>query len=230
MMTLNNMDKGFEAYNLYLSLRAHFHGGTGKNFDITKGYKKVRTSYETYKNKGSISSMFRVLTDRYDYDTVHDIIVSNFANGDKYGGMPFDSNAMDVYKDWLSRKNKRSYQFEQDLNSIYDRMQQDNIEDCTVDSGHPLIIKMLLGKQIALETVVILNRELNFIDEYKDDLILKDTCLTVIKYTPFLEQSTKKMYLKYQTLINKIATKRFSGSKQSGSLYPLGDKGQLNTT
>ena len=50
MMTLNNMDKGFEAYNLYLSLRAHFHGGTGKNFDITKGYKKVRTSYETYKN------------------------------------------------------------------------------------------------------------------------------------------------------------------------------------
>ena len=230
MMTLNNMDKGFEAYNLYLSLRAHFHGGTGKNFDITKGYKKVRTSYETYKNKGSISSMFRVLTDRYDYDTVHDIIVSNFANGDKYGGMPFDSNAMDVYKDWLSRKNKRSYQFEQDLNSIYDRMQQDNIEDCTVDSGHPLIIKMLLGKQIALETVVILNRELNFIDEYKDDLILKDTCMTVIKYTPFLEESTKRMFLKYQSLINKIATKRFSGSKQSGSLYPFGDKGQLNTT
>lgn len=212
MMTLNNMDKGFEAYNLYLSLRAHFHGGTGKNFDITKGYKKVRTSYETYKNKGSISSMFRVLTDRYDYDTVHDIIVSNFANGDKYGGMPFDSNAMDVYKDWLSRKNKRTYQFEQDLNSIYDRMQQDNIEDCTVDSGHPLIIKMLLGKQIALETVVILNRELNFVDEYKDDLILKDTCLTVIKYTPFLEQSTKQMYLKYQTLINKIARTRNSSN------------------
>ena len=212
MMTLNNMDKGFEAYNLYLSLRAHFHGGTGKNFDITKGYKKVRTSYETYKNKGSISSMFRVLTDRYDYDTVHDIIVSNFANGDKYGGMPFDSNAMDVYKDWLSRKNKRSYQFEQDLNSIYDRMQQDNIEDCTVDSGHPLIIKMLLGKQIALETVVILNREMNFIDEYKDDLILKDTCLTVIKYTPFLEQSTKQMYLKHQSLINKIARTRNSSN------------------
>ena len=79
---MNNIDKGFEAYNLYLSLRAHFHGGTGKNFDITTGYKKVRTSYETYRKKASIASMFRVLTDRYDYDTVHDIIVSNFANGD----------------------------------------------------------------------------------------------------------------------------------------------------
>ena len=29
-------DKGFQAYNLYLSIRAHFHGGTGKNYDITK--------------------------------------------------------------------------------------------------------------------------------------------------------------------------------------------------
>ncbi len=205
-------DKGFQAYNLYLSIRAHFHGGTGKDYDITKAPKQVRVSYENYSKKASIASMFRILTERNDYDTIHDIIVSNFANGDKYGGMPFDSNAMDVYKDWVSRRNKRSYQFEQDLNSIYDRMKQDNIEDCTVDSGHPLIIKMLLGKQIALETVVILNRELNFIDEYKDDLILKDTCLTVIKYTPFLEKSTKQMYLKYQSLINKIARTRNSSN------------------
>ena len=205
-------DKGFQAYNLYLSIRAHFHGGTGKDYDITKAPKQVRVSYENYSKKASIASMFRILTERNDYDTIHDIIVSNFANGDKYGGMPFDSNAMDVYKDWVSRRNKRSYQFEQDLNSIYDRMKQDNIEDCTVDSGHPLIIKMLLGKQIALETVVIINRELNFIDDYKDDLILKDTCLTVIKYTPFLEQSTKQMYLKHKSLINKIARTRNSSN------------------
>jgi len=211
-MTLNNFDKGFDAYNLYLSIRAHFHGGTGKNYDITKAPKHVRVSYENYKKKASIASMFRILSEKHDYNTIENIIVSNFANGDKYGGMPFDSNAMDVYKDWLSRKNKRSYQFEQDLHAIYDRMQQDNIEDCTVDSGHPLIIKMLLGKQIALETVVILNREMNFIDDYKDDLILKDTCLTVIKYTPFLEQSTKQMYLKYQSLINKIARTRNSSN------------------
>jgi len=71
---------------------------------------------------------------------------------------------------------------------------------------------MLLGKQIALETVVILNRELNFINEYKDDLILKDTCMTVIKYTPFLEDSTKRMFLKYQSLINKIARTRNSSN------------------
>ena len=86
---------------------------------------------------------------------------------------------MDVYKDWVSRRNKRSYQFEQDLNSIYDRMKQDNIEDCTVDSGHPLIIKMLLGKQIALETVVIINRELNYIDEDNPSKLLKKEVISI---------------------------------------------------
>ena len=75
-------DKGFQAYNLYLSIRAHFHGGTGKNYDITKAPKQVRVSYDNYKNKASIASMFRILTERYDYDTIHNIIVSNFANGD----------------------------------------------------------------------------------------------------------------------------------------------------
>ena len=45
------------------------------------------------------------------------------------------------------------------------------MEDATVDEQHPLILKMLLGKYIALETVVILNKGLDFIDDYKDDLI-----------------------------------------------------------
>ena len=51
-------DKGFQAYNLYLSIRAHFHGGTGKDYDITKAPKQVRVSYENYSKKASIASMF----------------------------------------------------------------------------------------------------------------------------------------------------------------------------
>ena len=198
-----------EAYKIYLSIKLHFQRAT---YDITKHGMRANMHREKFEAKTNMKLIFGKLARKYKKQELINIIVSNFANGDKYGGMPFDSNAMDVYKDWVSRRNKRSYQFEQDLNSIYDRMKQDNIEDCTVDSGHPLIIKMLLGKQIALETVVIINRELNFIDDYKDDLILKDTCLTVIKYTPFLEQSTKQMYLKHQSLINKIARTRNSSN------------------
>ena len=70
---------------------------------------------------------------------------------------------------------------------------------------------MLLGRQITLETVVILNKELKFCDDYKDDLILKDTCLLINKYSPFMK-STKSLHLKHQDLINIIARTRNSSN------------------
>jgi len=91
-------------------------------------------------------------------------------------------------------------------------MDSDNIEDATTGDGHPLLLKMLLGKLITLETVVILNRELNFIQDYANDLILNDTCLTIQRYTPFVDNSTKKLYLKHLDLINKIARTRNSSN------------------
>lgn len=202
------MDKGFEAYNIYLSIKAHF---IGTGYDITKHGYKTSMPYDKYKIKASTVAIFSKLTRNYGKQEVIDIVTSNFANGDPYGGLPFDSNAIDVYKDWKQRKDKRSYQFEQDLHSILQRMEKDNIEDCTVDTGHPLILKMLLGKLITIETVVILNRELKFINDYSDDLILKDTCKVISKYTPFI-QSNQKLYLKHLDLINKIARTRNSSN------------------
>ena len=206
------MDKGFEAYKIYISIRAHFHGGTRKGYDINTDVKTAKVDYDSYKSKSATVAMFNQLTEKFNQDEIEDIIVSNFATGDRWGGQPFDSNAMDVYKDWLSRRNKRSYQFKEDLDSLSLRQDKEHIEDVTVATGHPLIIKMLLGSQIALETVVILNRELNFINEYSEDLILQDTCQTVLKYTAFVEDNTKRLYIKHLDLINKIASTRNSAN------------------
>ena len=206
------VNKDYEAYNIYLSIRAHFHGRTGKGFDIKNSNYTANMPFAKYQAKSAIVIMFKKLTEKFQRQEVIDIIVSNFANGDKFGGQPFDSNAIDVYKDWKSRQNSQSYIFKQDLESILERMDSDKIEDATVGDGHPLILKMLLGKLITLETVVILNRELDFIQDYADDLILKDTCLTIQRYTPFVDNSTKRLYLKHLDLINKIARTRNSSN------------------
>tara|TARA_B100001996_G_C18626805_1_gene580094 strand:- start:213 stop:866 length:654 start_codon:yes stop_codon:yes gene_type:complete len=202
-------DPAFEAYNIYLSIRAHF---IGEGYDITKHALKASMPYAKYKAKQNIVVTFSKLVKKYKKQEVIDMIVANFASGDMFGGMPFDINAIEVYKEWQIRKNKRSYQFKEDLNTIIERMEKDNIEDATVDTSHPLILKLLLGKLITLETVVILDRELNFIDDYSDDLILKDTCKVVSKYKPFVEKNTKNLYLKHLDLINKIARTRNSSN------------------
>ena len=126
---------------------------------------------DKFEAKTNMKLIFGKLTRKYKKQELINIIVSNFATGDKFGGFPYDAEAIEVWKEWQARKERLSYNFEQDLLAIQTRMEKDNILDAT-HGDHPLILKMLLGKQVTLETVVILNRLLNFIDEYSDDMIL----------------------------------------------------------
>ena len=196
----------FDVYKIYLALKLHF---TTESYDITKHKFAAKGKKETFLKRKDLMVLRKLARD-YDRQTIIDILVSNFVTGDRWGGM-FDTEAMKTYERWKARQQSIGYTFEQDINTIQTRMEIENIEDATVDNQHPLILKMLLGRQITLETVVILNKKLNFCNDYKDDLILKDTCLLINKYSPFMK-STKNLYLKHQDLINIIARTRNSSN------------------
>ena len=197
----------FDVYKIYLALKLHI---TTESYDVTKHKFAAKGKKETFLKRKDLLVLRKLARD-FTRQTIIDILVANFVSGDRWGGM-FDTESMETYKKWNANKQKIAYTFEQDLNSIQLRMEKDNIEDATVATGHPLIFKMLLGKQITLETVVILNKELNFVNDFKDDLILKDTCLLVNKYTPFIGKNTKNIHLKHLDLINIIARTRSSSN------------------
>ena len=199
----------FDVYKIYLALKLHF---TTESYDITKHKFAAKGKKETFMKRKDLIVLRKLARD-FDRQTIIDILVANFVTGDRWGGM-FENESMKTYERWKARQQSMGYTFEQDLNTIQTRMDIENIEDATVDTQHPLILKMLLGRQITLETVVILNKGLNFCNDYNDDLILKDTCLLVNKYTPFIGKSTKNLYLKHQDLINIIARTR-NGSNTS---------------
>ena len=196
----------FDVYKIYLALKLHF---TTESYDITKHKFAAKGKKETFLKRKDLMVLRKLARD-FDRQTIIDILVANFVKGDRWGGM-FDAEAMKTYDKWKARQQSMGYTFEQDLNTIQTRMDIQNIEDATVDAQHPLILKMLLGRQITLETVVILNKELKFCNDYKDDLILKDTCLLINKYSPFMK-STKNLHLKHQDLINIIARTRNSSN------------------
>jgi len=196
----------FDVYKIYLALKLHF---TTESYDITKHKFAAKGKKETFLKRKDLIVLRKLARD-FDRQTIIDILVANFVTGDRWGGM-FDTEAMKTYEKWKARQQSMGYTFEQDLNTIQTRMEIQNVEDATVDTQHPLILKMLLGRQITLETVVILNKKLNFCNDYKDDLILKDTCLLINKYSPFMK-STKNLHLKHQDLINIIARTRNSSN------------------
>ena len=132
----------FDVYKIYLALKLHF---TTESYDITKHKFAAKGRKETFLKRKDLIVLRKLARD-FNRQTIIDILVANFVSGDRWGGM-FDSEAMETYKRWKSNKERLQYTFEQDLNSIQLRMEKDNIKDATVDSGHPLILKMLLGKQ-----------------------------------------------------------------------------------
>ena len=80
---------------------------------------------------------------------------------------------------------------------------------------HPVELRLLLGKHISIETVVILDQITPFIDDYIDDLIIGDTCLLVKRYEPFVTSNTVLIGSKYKTLINNIARARNSSNTEN---------------
>ncbi len=204
MYIIGKSMNALEAYKIYLSIKLHFQRAT---YDITKHGMRANMPAEKFEAKTNMKLIFGKLARKYKKKELINIIVFNFATGDKFGGFPYDGEAIEVYKQTKARRERLSYNFEQDLLSIQTRMEQDNILDAT-QGDHPLILKMLLGKQVSLETVVILNRLLEFINDYSDDMILGDTCLLVSKYSPFVKKDTKSLTDKHESLINIIARQR----------------------
>jgi len=193
----------FDVYKIYLALKLHF---TTDSYDITKHKFAAKGRKDTFLKRKDLI-VIRKLAKDFSRQEIIDMLVANFVSGDRWGGV-FDAQAFDTYKQWQAKQEKIAYQFEQDLYAIQLRMEKDNIEDST-QGDHPLILKMLLGNLITLETVVIINRNLNFCNEYKEDLVLSDFVRLIEKYAPFIsKKSTNPLYLKYIDLINNIARNR----------------------
>ena len=173
----------FEVYKLYLALKLHF---TTEKYDITKTRGAVRASEEAFLRRKDIVAM-RKLAREYKKKEIIDLLVANFVSGDKWGGM-FDTRSAEVYREWKSRKVRRNYQFEQDIELIKLEMEKQSISNPFVaDKGHhALVYRLYLGKKFSIETLVLLDKMFKISDN-SDDIFLESINLLLRKYQPFVK-------------------------------------------
>jgi hypothetical protein len=187
----------YEAYKMYLALRAHFQT---EEYDVIKMRGKIRASHKAFAGSGKAFS-FRRLVKLYKDDEICDFMVANFIGGDRWGGV-FDVDATRQYQDWKRRVESLSYQFNNELEYLQTQMLDNNVGllECR-DGEHPLIVRAYLGKHISIETLVILDRILNFVAEIDarspDMFMWPELSLTIRKYRPFLRielEQYRKIY------------------------------------
>jgi hypothetical protein len=190
----------FEVFKVYLALKLHF---TTKAYDITQTKGAVRAKKETFLKRKDLTSIRKLARD-FKRSEIIDILVANFVSGDKWGGI-FDAELLETHKKWLTTKKKMLYNFDTDLDNILLRMEKNDLQSVLYDGTHPLIFKMFMGRDINLETLVMIEKLRPYTDLYYDDFVLEETCLLVKKYKPFVRFDKEAIESKYKDKLNIIS-------------------------
>jgi len=192
----------FDVYRHYLALKLHF---TTDKYDVIKLRGRVKASRQAFLKRKDLLSIRKIAITYNDKEIV-DFLIANFVSGDRWGGM-FDVEAKNRYLDWKRRIESISYTFEKEFDRVIIEGQKKNLplEGCFIaeHGQHPLIVKLYLRNAVSIETLVILNKLNNYVEQLDqrlvNDLIWPDLSRIIKKYSPFLTIDKEK----YETIIRK---------------------------
>jgi len=180
------MNDPFESYKLYNAIKLHFE---------TDGYDAIKYHFKTsvkptsfFKRKDKF--FFAKLAKTYENE-LKDFYIANFKNDVKYVGDMLNEGGEKYYRDHKKIMESLTYQFQTDINKLYDM--DISFDELLVaeENNHPLIIKLWMQEEVLLETVVILDSILGFVErenkKITDTIIWSDIYRKIMKYKPFVK-------------------------------------------
>jgi len=185
------MNDPFESYKLYNALKLHFE---------TDGYDAVKYHFKTsvkptsfFKRKDKY--FFAKLAKTYENE-LKEFYIANFKNDVKYVGDMLNEGGERYYRDHKKIMESLSYQFQTDINKLNDMDISFDSLLTAEDNNHPLIIKLWMQEEIQLETIVILDSILGFVErennKITDTIIWPDIYRKIMKYKPFVKFDRNK--------------------------------------
>lgn len=191
----------FGAYQMYMAIKLHFQS---EQYDVFRFNGKVKANKQKFEQSGKYY-IFRKLASKYKTEKeMCEFLVANFTSGKKNGYIFESEEAKNNYLRWRKRKESLSYVFQQELDFLFN-----SGEDIySWENGHPFLLRSYLGNKICIETMVLLNRINNYINNFdslgKDDIIWPSISLTIKKYDPFLKVDMEKFEKIYSDSIKAI--------------------------
>lgn len=179
------MIEPFDAYRFYQALKLHFEG----KYDAIKYQFKTSANPKSFWKRKDKYFFAKVAKRFNDPNDLINYYVAHFIKDSKWiGNMLKDEY---VYEEWLKNFESLGYKYEQDLLKL-DELTESFDDLFKVENGqHPIIIQQYLAEEIMLETVVILDSILNYINkvdkEVADTIVWPDVKIKVEKYKPFLK-------------------------------------------
>lgn len=182
---------GFEVYQLYLAIKLHF---TTDSFDYFKCNGKTKASLQAFEKRKDVY-FFKKLATKFSKPELIQYFVANFVDNQStwIGNISRIENHK-TYPEWKEKIKHLPSIFTSDVEQL---LKSNTFEDIfKVKNTHPDIIKKYLSGSITLETLVILNKLLNYVKDFdttvSDPIIWPDLKRKVVKYEPFLPVDKNK--------------------------------------
>ena len=191
----------FSCYKTYLGLKNHF---TKQKYDYHRYGGKSRASLDSfYKRRDRY--FFEKLSRQKNDDEVVEFFVASFTSADDPQSLWIGEivrNGEQNYTDWKKRLQSLSYTFKSEIENVFAGKNFDEMFHIE-GTKHPLIVKEHLGKNISLESLVLLNKIIGFknnFDKKLDDPVWKFLSMRMSKYDSFLHIDV----IKYRKILKSI--------------------------
>lgn len=197
---------GHDLCATYLAVKLHF---TVKNYDFFKtagGMSKISVdAFQKRRDKFLFHKLARKLKD----DEVIPFLVANFvSNGEAWTKTLLQEEAEEIYTNWKKNMESLSYVFENDFKKLLDIQENINELFLSKEGNYPVALTMFMQNELTLETMVILNRLVRYLEDWdkniSDDIIYPKVSMKIRKYSSFLEIDTDKM----KEIVKKCLTKK----------------------
>ena len=150
---------GYDAYKIYLGFKLHF---TSERYDLPTNDGRVRYNRESY-NKRQDSHFFDRIARVYNTHELKGLFISHFVSDSQFNDL-YSEEAKETFVGWKKRIQSMTYNFEKELDVLLERV--GNFDDLfKVDDGVvPEIVTALYHSDISLETFIIMDKILGFIE------------------------------------------------------------------
>jgi hypothetical protein len=176
----------FECYQTYVALKLHFNSD---RYDYFKSEGKTRISINSFEKRND-KYFFEKLSTKYSSKRVEEFLVANLvADGGLWIGEAFNDQAVNIYHEWKKRVQALTYNFKEEITKLPTGEKFDGLF-AIKPNEHPPLLRLVLQKEISIETFIILNEILSFFPHWnaklKDDVVWQDVRKRAKKYKKFI--------------------------------------------
>jgi hypothetical protein len=198
----------YEFYCEYQAIKLHFN--SSYNYLTYNG--KTKTTRESF-DKRKDKYFFHKLARKYKDEEVVSFLVANFVHSnDTWTKNLLEEESGDVYRNWKKVTESMSESFKNDVINLLPDKSPNTFNNLFLvqEGSHPALLTAFLQKDVTIETMVILNKMLGFLDKWDkcidDDILYPKISMKIRKYSDFLSVNVPKYKLIIKSLLSEQNT------------------------